>query len=590
MDSKNFCRNLRLCALILLVFASCPLRAGESHPLLLNQNPRVLTSNLDSQIPQLMKKGRVPGLQIALIQDGRVIWHKSYGIKNATTGEPVTDDTIFEAASLTKPLFAYAVMRLAEQGVLDLDAPLVKYASKDQIEKELGHPLDQPDFHRDWYEKITARHVLSHSSGMAHGESGTPYPLSFKPGTAYKYSADGYYLLQLAVERLLGQSLETIIGKYVLDPLGMKDSSMIWREEYERTSASGHGFFGRSEAFRKRQEAHAAATLYTTAGEYARFICAVLNGEGLKKATLQQMLAPQIEVDKKKGLAWSMGFGLQKDVNGIAIWQWGDYSIFRNYVIAYPKQKAGIVYLANSAYGLSICPDIVSSSIGGQVLGVTHLGYDHFDSPTYEFLWAVKDKGPASAEKLFAEAKAHDRGKFSEETISGLGGILSEEQLYSEAVAVLAINVREHPESAKAVSELARATLEKGDPEKARELYGQALELGKGSKYDARTAAWALSYIKALEGPLRLPAEYLGTLAGNYETRRVTLENGSLHYFRKDAANPVPRQLVALSRDTFIVMGLIDLRLQFEFDSQGKATRIVGLYEGGGRDYMNRDR
>jgi hypothetical protein len=87
------------------------------------------------------------------------------------------------------------------------------------------------------------------------------------------------------------------------------------------------------------------------------------------------MLTPQIDVDKEKNLIWSLGFGMQEDEYGPAFWQWGDYGIFRNYIIAYPQHKIAVVYLTNSYYGLSICPHLVSRSIGGQALGNAYMGY-----------------------------------------------------------------------------------------------------------------------------------------------------------------------------------------------------------------------
>ena len=275
---KNFLFGFVRLFIILFVF-SVPsvVFAMEAPSLLVKKDPKAIISDLETLVPELLIKARVPGLQIALIREGKIIWDKGFGVKNAKTKEPVTRETIFEAASLTKPFFAYAVMKLVEEKILDLDTPLITYLPREGIEKEIGHSLDEPGFHKEWLEKITARHVLSHSSGLPHGERGKPFPLFFAPGSKYKYSAVGYYFLQLVVEGLKGEKLETIMKKYALDPLGMKNSCMIWKEEYEKTSANGHFYFGKPEDFRKRSRAHSAATLYTTAADYARFVCAVMN-------------------------------------------------------------------------------------------------------------------------------------------------------------------------------------------------------------------------------------------------------------------------------------------------------------------------
>jgi CubicO group peptidase (beta-lactamase class C family) len=260
-------------------------------------------ASLQETMPALIKDARIPGLQLALVRDGKVVWHASFGVKNGATGEPVTDETVFEAASLTKPFFAYYAMKLVDEGVLDLDKSLVGCVPAGFMEKFLEHGLDQKGFHRDWFERITAGHVLSHSSGMPHGEAGTPFPLFFEPGTKWKYSADGYFLLQKVIEHLKGDKLENLMQKEVLDPLGMTRSCLVWRDDYEKTIANGHGFFGAPEDFRKRTESHAGATLYTTAEDYAKFVCAAMNDEGLRPETLKEMLAPRIDMDKDKGLA-----------------------------------------------------------------------------------------------------------------------------------------------------------------------------------------------------------------------------------------------------------------------------------------------
>jgi CubicO group peptidase (beta-lactamase class C family) len=581
---------LRLFVILFIFSVSSVVLALEESTLLVKKDAKAIISDLETLIPGLMKKARVPGLQIALIREGKIIWNRGFGVKNASTKKPVTQETIFEAASLTKPFFAYVVMKLVEEKVLDLDTPLIAYLPKESIEKELGHPLEEPGFHRDWLEKITARHVLSHSSGLPHGESGKPFPLFFAPGTKYKYSAAGYYFLQLVVERLKGEKLETIMKKYALDPLGMKNSCMIWKEEYEKTSANGHGYFGKPEDFRKRLQAHSAASLYTTAEDYARFVCAVMNGEGIKKETLKKMLTPQIDVDKEKGLTWSLGFGMQKDENGPAFWQWGDYGIFRNYIIAYPQHRIAVVYLTNSYYGLSICQDLVSRSIGGQALGNAFLGYKHYDSPVYKFAWKVKEQGPQAVKILLPKMKAQYPDDFSQDTIRILGSQFINEKLFNEAIALYEFNVKENPKSAKVISQLARAYLEKGDRNQARLYYQKALKVNKDEKFDTKSIDWAMAYIQALEEPKELSTDYLKTLAGDYETRHVKLENGSLYYFREGTANKDYRKLIAISRDTFIIEGLIFFRLKFEFDQQGRATAIVGMYDRGNQDRTKRDK
>jgi len=570
----------RIFILVLISFLGIAL-IGETSHLLLKRDTQTIVENLNSMIPPLLKKARIPGLQIALIRDGKIVWQKGFGVKIAGSRNSVNTETIFEAASLTKPFFAYTVMKLVDEKVIDLDTPIVKYLSKELIEKQLGHPLDEPEFHREWLEKITPRHVLSHSSGMPHGEGGKTYPIFFAPGTKYKYSAAGYYFLQRAVEKLKGEKLETIIKKYVIDPLGMKHSSMVWREDYEKSLANGHNYFGKPDELRKRTKANAAASLYTTAGDYARFVRAVMAGEGLKKETYQMMLTPQIDVDKEKGLTWSLGFGLQKDENGKAFWQWGDYGIFRNYIIAYPQAKLAVVYFTNSYYGLSICPDIISASIGGKALGNAFLGYEHYDYPGYTFLHAIYDEGPKAIEKLYPNLKAKYPKVLKPERISSIAHAFLQEKRYEEAIALYRLNIQESPQSAEAYTQLARAYAQKRDMPKAKSNYQKAMQINNDKKADNKTIQWDLAYIKALEKPVELPEEYMKKLAGTYETRHIKFENGSLYYFREGTSQNDYFKMIPMTKDTFIIEGIIYFRLKFAFNEQGQPSKVIGLYDSG---------
>ena len=582
-------RVVCLSVLLLAFVSTSPVLAAETRPLFLDRDAGAVAADLEGSIPGFLKKGHVPGLQIALIRDGKIAWSGAFGVANAVTREQVTSETIFEAASLTKPFFAYLAMKLVDEGLLNLDIPLVNYVPREAIEKGLGHPIDLEGFRRDWLEKITSRHVLSHSSGLPHGERGTPYPIFFEPGTKYKYSADGYYFLQMAVEQLKGQKLEVIMKEYVLDPLGMTRSSMVWQDAYERTMANGHGPFGAPEDFRKRSEAHAAATLYTTASDYARFVCAVLNGEGLKEKTLKEMLTPQIAVDKDKGLEWSLGFSLQTDANGTAFWQWGDYGIFRNYIIAYPKQKTGVVYLANSFYGLDLCRELVARSIGGEARGVEFLEFLQYDSPILAFIWAVMDQGPEAVDKLLPTMATEHPELISDKGIEWVIGPLKEGKRYDEVIAFCRFLTEKRPSSAPIHAELARTYMQKGDFANAKSYYSKAMDLPDKEDFDSTAVDWAMSYMKALEEPVSLPADYMKKLAGDYGPRHIKFENGKLYYVRDNVATKDFRELIPLSADTFVIREISYFRMRFEMDASGMPKKIIGMYEGGGEDQSVRD-
>lgn len=454
--------------LVVLFAASFPEKAAASAAQAKDADrPKdALATDLQALVPELMKKAGIPGLSIAVLKEGRLAWSGAFGIKSAITKEPVDENTIFEAASLTKPFFAYYVLKLVDDGTLDLDRPLVGYLPRDVLEKAyLEHSLDKEGFRRDWFERITARMVLSHSSGLPHGGPRLPVPILFEPGTKYRYSSDGIFYLQRVVEYLKGKPLEVLMKEAAIDPLGMTSSRLVWEPRYESTAAVGHDFFGETDGkFRKRTEAHAAATLYTTARDYARFVAAILTGAGLRPATARMMLEPQIPVAPE--ISWGLGFGLETTTAGRAFWQWGDYGTFRNYVVGYRGSGTGFVYLTNSFNGLSIARDIARRVAGVDAEpAVAYLNYVQHDAPAMGFVRAVAEKDVAEAPELFRKFREAIPGEFDEKAVNWAGYVLLQARKIPRAIAVFRLNVEAYPDSANVYDSLSDAYQAAGDKE-----------------------------------------------------------------------------------------------------------------------------
>ena len=433
---------------------------------------------LYEKIPALLKAGRMPGLSIALIEDGQVTWECGFGMKNTGLGAPVTTETVFEAASLTKPLFAYLALLAVDKRLLELDVPLVTYLDRGTIETGVTqHSLDTEGFRRDWFERITARHVLSHSSGMPHTERGVPFPLFFEPGLRFRYSAAGYYFLQLVIEKLKGEPLERIAESELFRPLSMGRSSLVWLERFRADAADGHDVLSRPQEIRKYQRAHAAASMYTTAGDYARFVATVLGGEGLTESSKREMYTPHIPMQGND--SWSLGFGIQRTGIGDALWQWGDYGIFRNFVIAYPDRGVAVVYLSNSYNGLGIRDEIVRTAMRSEVTTSESLArYPAYDSPALQFAWMVLEEGTQTALRKLPSLRKSEE-PLDGKVINALGYLLVDEERIQDAIAVFEFNVEENPSSANAYYSLAGAYLRRksqGDQERALANYRKVLK------------------------------------------------------------------------------------------------------------------
>src|SRR5258708_20225 len=262
---KFFLAQRSLALLGCSVFLAVSLNA-QNHPTAFAS--QLSAPQLEKQIPALMRLGDVPGLSIAILQNGQIHWQHSFGVKNTKANDPVTDDTIFEAASLSKPVFAYAVLKLVDQGKLALDTPLSSYLPKPYIEDPL-------------LAKITARIVLSHRTGFRNWRNDQPLKIYFTPGERFSYSGEGYVYLQTVVEQITGKPLNDVITELVFTPLGMASSSYVWRPVFDALTATGHYPDAHSVDLWKPHHSASASTLNTTAHDYALFLSAILRGTGL---------------------------------------------------------------------------------------------------------------------------------------------------------------------------------------------------------------------------------------------------------------------------------------------------------------------
>lgn len=437
---------------------------------------------LSKQILNLMNIAEVPGLSIATIDNGKVGWIGSFGVKDTKTAERVDAQTVFPAASLGKVVFAYGVLKLVDEGKLDLDAPLSKYLPA-YIE------------HDDRVNLITARHVLTHRTGFPNWRpSEKPLVMYFKPGERYSYSGEGFVYLQRVVEKITGQPLNVFMQRTVFDPLGMKNSSYLWQEKFEALAVAGHTESGISSKLRKTVEGAspinggggpaAASTLLTTADDYAKFVLAVMNGTGLKAETAGEMLRWQSAVDAQcrtclgkapekvsDTISWGLGIGLATTSSGRTFWHWGDNGDFKAFVIGSEVSRRGAVIFANSANGMMIIPDIVREVMGETPAAFDWLHYEHYDSPRMKLYHSILDDGVDGALKAYEKSP-----RLNEDEMNSLGLRLLRTKKLREAIRVLDLNVAAFPKSANAWDSLAEACMI-GGKELAIAYYKKSLEL-----------------------------------------------------------------------------------------------------------------
>ena len=310
-------------------------------------------------IPPAMEREGVPGLQIAVMREGKIALFNSFGVSNAETRDAVTNETVFEAASLSKPVFAYLVMKLAEDGVIDLDAPLYT------IEKP---PADGPV---ELVEAITAKMILSHTTGFPNWHiSSKPLTLGRSQGTQFSYSGMAYVYLQKVIEKKTGTALDVLLQERVFTPFGMASASMVAREDYDKRQAFGHGKNGKPARFPIRT-ANAASSLVCTAEDYARFVPALLKPPPadkfhLKPESVQQMLTPRVVA--APGVQWGLGVGLETpDARPPCFFQWGNNNDANNSLAdGCPSTGDGVVIMTNSGTGLRLCREILPLAVPGE--------------------------------------------------------------------------------------------------------------------------------------------------------------------------------------------------------------------------------
>lgn len=361
-----------------------------------------------------MRAFAVPGVGIAVVEDGAVAWSRGFGVTNALTGAPVDARTVFEDASLSKSVFAYLVMQLVDRGLVELDRALVHY-------RRPAYLADHP-----WIARITVRDVLRHTTGLPNWRTSPAteklVPM-VEPGTRIDYSGEAFLWLQLAVETITGQSLDASMQTHLFGPAGMADSSYTWNADLAARSVHGHYAHDQAktglppqmlrEQWRFAQQvadrrgkplsawtyedaeralpevmalapaglvtwpgdilANAAASLRTTVRDYASFLGLMMADRQrapweVSEASRLSMLTPQIRIPGRwtdKGLGWNM----EETRDGPVFYHSGSNGgIFKNFAVGDARRGRGIVVLTNGGSGSAVHQRVVRAATGYDLL------------------------------------------------------------------------------------------------------------------------------------------------------------------------------------------------------------------------------
>jgi CubicO group peptidase (beta-lactamase class C family) len=336
----------------------------------------ISAAEIDATVNRLLNAAEVTGAGIAIFNHGKIAYLKAYGVRDKEKNLPLTVDSVMSAASISKSAFAYLVLELVDDGVIDLDKPVYEYLPK---------PLPEYPKYADLagderYKKITARMILDHSPGFANWrsmEEDRKLRIHFEPGARFAYSGEGIDLLQLVVETITKKPLDRLMRERIFEPFGMTRTNMIWEPMFESDFANGYDEYGRSMGPHRWTHPDAAGSMEIPISDLGKFMQAVMEGKGLKAKTREQMLGPQIQIVSKhefpslneettgenKGirLSYGLGWGLYWTPYGEAFFKEGHDEGWRNYTVCFDKLKSGIAIMTNSSNGEGIYKYLLES-------------------------------------------------------------------------------------------------------------------------------------------------------------------------------------------------------------------------------------
>ncbi|HVE61873.1 MAG TPA: serine hydrolase domain-containing protein [Chitinophagaceae bacterium] len=322
-----------------------------------------LEKKLDSLVPLILKEYKVPGVSLAVIRDGKVLWTKGYGMADKEKNIPVSSLTRFNIGSVSKTFTAFAVLMLSERGMINIDSPIHKYLKRWQL------PFSKFD-----NKKVTIRRVLSHTAGLSvagyhgiykpgdilptlvqslsgyEGSDGALYVMQ-EPGTLLRYSSGGYTLLQMMIEDVTGKPFSQFMQKEIFDPLGMSNTSYDWSIIKSKVATP---YDEKGNAWPQYQYVEqGSGGVYTTAADLATFVSLLVTKKQpeknlLKAETIRQMITAAEATNGFYGLGVKM-FPVSK--NELLVSHDGANEGWRANYLLHPQKGDGVILLANSDMG-----------------------------------------------------------------------------------------------------------------------------------------------------------------------------------------------------------------------------------------------
>ena len=346
------------------------IEAGLLPPVILKGQP-LTTSTLEERMQAL----KIPGVSVAVFNNGRIDWTRGWGVADASTRQKVEADTRFQAASLSKPVAAAAALALVSRGRMALDTDINTYLKSWKL----------PDNEFTAKQKVTLRQLLSHSGGVTvsgyRGYASTegvptllqhldgtapansaPVRVDIPTGTRYRYAGGGYSIVQLAIQEVTGKPFAEAVRELVLEPLGMAHSTFVQPlpSDLHAKAATAHRVTGEPIAGRwHTYPEQAAAGLWTTPADLARFAIAIQQtASGTARAPIMSrelaaaMMRPVFD-------DYGLGLGMAGTGSETRFGHGGSNVGFRCQFTAYKDVASGVVIMTNADRGSEIMQDVV---------------------------------------------------------------------------------------------------------------------------------------------------------------------------------------------------------------------------------------
>lgn len=355
MSGQIFSSLLRV-SILAIVLCSC--HTTQNTIIKNHKNVDLPTATIDTYLADKMKEFKIPGLSFAMINNGKVVYRKNYGYANLEKQLSVNSKTIFEAASLSKSVFAFFVMKYVEEGRLDLDKPLYEYLPYTDIADD------------ERYKKITARMVLSHTSGFPNwreNEEDKRLKIKFEPGTNFEYSGEGYQYLAMVLKKFEGDDwarLERSFQDKVAKPLGLKHTMFIQNEatrklKAEPYDADGNWMDWKNNYWYQKDDGIfvAPSSLHTNAIDFSKWMIAIMNKELLSGSSYKELLGRQIKAftsDSGTDYYYCFGFMTGNKALDNILFHSGSNDGFTCWYVIDESKKWGYVLFTNSEKGIEL--------------------------------------------------------------------------------------------------------------------------------------------------------------------------------------------------------------------------------------------